>query len=313
MLAAKTGGDRHAMGFGECGDGAAGGIGPARAAEDHQGTLSLSELALQRFKAIRRWYGSDGDGCLHIRAHASLFQHVAGQRQHYRSRASRSRDLKSARHEFGYALRIVDLGHPFRQRREHLPVFHFLKRFAAAKRAVDLPDEENHRRRILHRGMHADARMRGARPARDEADAGAAGQLAVGFGHVGGRAFMSGDYDADVGIDQRVEHFQIAFAWHAEYGVHAVNAQRFDQYPAAAARLAGVCTLSGGCIHECPLIKIFLAVAKRQPDASSYMPPRIGFVAIAMERTIMRFFWSAHDKCRSLSDRLPARAPGLAA
>src|SRR4029453_7243279 len=56
--------------------------------------------------------------------------------------------------------------------------------------ARHLADEENHRRRILEGGVDADRGVGGAGPAGDEADAGPAGQLAIGLGHVGGATFL---------------------------------------------------------------------------------------------------------------------------
>ena len=83
--------------------------------------------------------------------------------------------------------------------------------------------------------MHADRGVGGARAARDEADARLARHLAVGVGHEGGAALLAVDDEADVGVVQRVEHVQIAFAGYAESGVDAVDLQGVDQDLAAGA------------------------------------------------------------------------------
>src|SRR4030095_2323985 len=54
------------------------------------------------------------------------------------------------------------LGEAERSRPEHLPVVDFLERLAVALAARDLADEQDHRRRVLERGVHADRRV--ARP-----------------------------------------------------------------------------------------------------------------------------------------------------
>ncbi|MNS79310.1 hypothetical protein D3C72_1129610 [compost metagenome] len=83
--------------------------------------------------------------------------------------------------------------------------------------------------------MHADAGMGGARPARHEADARAAGQLAVGLGHVRRGTLMLANHQFDGGlVVQRVQHVEEAFARHAEDAVRAVQAQGVDQRSATA-------------------------------------------------------------------------------
>ncbi len=72
-------------------------------------------------------------------------------------------------------MRAFDFDHGFGDRREHRAEVDFLKGFAAERIAVDLADEEQQGRRVLKRGLHADARVRRARSARYERDAGPAG------------------------------------------------------------------------------------------------------------------------------------------
>ncbi|MNQ95219.1 hypothetical protein D3C85_1107680 [compost metagenome] len=85
--------------------------------------------------------------------------------------------------------------------------------------------------------MHTHRGVGGARPAGHEADAGLAGQLAVGLGHVGGAAFLPADDEVDdfAGVVQGVEHGQVAFTGNAEGALDTVDAQGIDQDLAAGA------------------------------------------------------------------------------
>ena len=77
---------------------------------------------------------------------------------------------------------------------EHAAVVDLLERLAFLLIRGDLADEQDQRRRVLERRMHADRGVGRARPAGDEADPGTAGQLAVGLGHVrGSRLVAAGD------------------------------------------------------------------------------------------------------------------------
>ena len=92
---------------------------------------------------------------------------------------------------------------------------------------------------ILHGDVDAGRGVGGAGAARDEADAGLAGQPAVAIGHHRGAAFLPADDGADaVRIVQRVEHGQIGFARHAIDAVDAVGLERFDDQLSAGFHLA---------------------------------------------------------------------------
>ena len=74
-------------------------------------------------------------------------------------------------------------------------------------------------------GVHADAGVGRAGTARDEADARAAGELAVCFGHEGRAAFLPADDQPHLlaHVIQRIEHRQVALARDAEGELHAVD------------------------------------------------------------------------------------------
>ncbi len=157
--------------------------------------------------------------------------HVFRQRQHHRAGPSRHRGVEGVAHVLGHAVGAVDLRDPFRHLAVHAAVVDFLERLALDEIVADLADEQDQRRRILVRGVHADRGVGRAGAARDEADAGAAGQLAVGLRHVGGAAFLAADDELDflARVVQRVEHREIALAGHAERDVHAMDLERIDE------------------------------------------------------------------------------------
>src|SRR5215217_4289627 len=98
--------------------------------------------------------------------------------------------MEGVRDVFGDAVGAIDLRDPLRHRTEHAPVIDLLESFALDDVVADLPDEENHRRRILVCGVYAERRVRSTRASRHHADAGTPRELAVSVGHVGGAAFL---------------------------------------------------------------------------------------------------------------------------
>ena len=199
------------------------------------------QLAQRRHVARRRRAARDlvgtGIGDLDL-----VDQHVLRQREHDRTgpavHARWKAWLISSGMRRASSIWVDPLGHLA----VHAAVVDLLERLAVRRLARHLADQQDHRRRILEAGMHSDAGIGGAGTARHEADAGLAGQLAVGLGHVGRAAFLAADDVAD-GVAlrvERVERREIALAGHAEDGVGAVDAQLVDQnLRAAAARMGG--------------------------------------------------------------------------
>ena len=118
---------------------------------------------------------------------------------------------------------------------EKLLVVDLLERFALPHPARDLPDEQDHRRGVLGRDVDAGAGVGGAGSAGDEADARPPRELAVGFRHHGGPAFVAADQHVDRGVVQRVEHGQITLARNAGEPLHPLRDQLIDQDAAARA------------------------------------------------------------------------------
>src|SRR5206468_7972078 len=76
------------------------------------------------------------------------------------------------------------LGEAERAGSEHVAVVDLLERLAVALAARHLADEQDHRRRILERRVHADCRVARARAARHEAQARPTRELALRLCHV---------------------------------------------------------------------------------------------------------------------------------
>ncbi|MNS89560.1 hypothetical protein D3C72_1235770 [compost metagenome] len=160
-----------------------------------------------------------------------IVQDVLGQGHDHRPHAALQGRGEGALDHLDGAFRALDLGGPLGQAAEDLAVVDLLEGAAAPVGQGDLADEQDHRRGVLMRRMHADGGMGRARSARDHADARLAGQLAIGLGHVGGARLVAADDDLDpvAHVGQGVEHGQIALARHTEDLVHPVHHQGVDQ------------------------------------------------------------------------------------
>ena len=123
------------------------------------------------------------------------------------------------------------LGEAERPGPEHLPVVDLLERLAIALAARDLADEQDHRRRVLERGVHADCRVARARAARHEAQARPTGELALRLRHVARPALVAAGDEADAVamLVEAVERGEEAFARDAEDGGRALRDQGLDE------------------------------------------------------------------------------------
>ena len=138
--------------------------------------------------------------------------------------------MKRVAQIFGNALRIVDLRDPLRHLAEHAPIVDFLESLTVEMFARALADQQDHRRGVLKRGMHADRRMCCTRPACDERDAWTPRQFADRFRHVRCRGFVAADDGLDLFglVVQRIQHGEKALAGHAENTFDSVREQGID-------------------------------------------------------------------------------------
>ena len=178
---------------------------------------------------------SAGAGCISrnrrgVTHPGALDQHILRQREDDRAGPAVDRGVEGAGDHLRDPLRILDLADPLRQLAVHAPVVDFLEGLPVRRGAGDLADEQDHRRRILEGDVHAGAGVGRARPAGHEADAGRAGQLAVGFRHDRRAALLACGHDMDLRhVDKGVQNGEIAFAGHAEHALDAVDAQLVDK------------------------------------------------------------------------------------
>jgi hypothetical protein len=116
-------------------------------------------------------------------------------------------------------------------RAAHLARIDFLERLAIAEIAAHVAHEKDHRRRVLERRMHTDRRLRGAGPARDEAQPRPVGELAVRLGHVRRARLLAAHHELQLvpHVVEPVQHGEEAFARHGEREVRAVRDQLVDE------------------------------------------------------------------------------------
>ncbi len=133
----------------------------------------------------------------------------------------------------GNAVDGIDLPRRLRDAAEDLAVVELLPRLAPAERSRHLADEQDHRRGVLLRGVHADRGLRRAGPARDEADPGAARQLPVRLCRIRGALLVPAGDEPDRRVVQRVEHREVALAREAEREIGAVQLELVDEDPPA--------------------------------------------------------------------------------
>ena len=209
---------------------------PARTAENDERPLGRGEkrLELRHLGFARR--GLCRLDAWRVRDRRHLGQHVLGKRDHDGPGPPLRRDPEGARHDLRDARGRIDLDGPFGHGAEHGLVVELLEGLALAHAALHLADEDDQRGGILHGDVNARRRVRGARSARDEADAGPAGEPCVGVGHHRGAALLAADEHVDRGVVQRVENREIALAGHAGRAVDALDEELIDEDLAAAAR-----------------------------------------------------------------------------
>ena len=211
--------------------------GPASAAHDDQRSLR----ALEQHAQCRNHTARDPRRNLGVPARVLdgglLDQHVLRQCDRHRPGPPGARSMKRLAHELRNSSRVVDLRHPLAQRLEKSPVLDLLERLPIRMPALDLADEHHHGGRVLRGVVEADRRVACAGTTRHHDDAGPAGELAVGFRHVRGAAFVPARdcRDGAARVVEGIEGGEIALARHAEDGVHAVYSERVDQHPAAGA------------------------------------------------------------------------------
>ena len=122
-----------------------------------------------------------------------------------------------ARDVLRQAFGIVYLRYPLCHLAVHSAVIDLLERFAIHHVPANLPDEQNHRGRVLVGDMNSGSGIGGSGAARDHTHPRLAGELAVGFRHHGGAPFLTTHHGADGGrVVKPVEQGEKALSWYAK-------------------------------------------------------------------------------------------------
>ncbi len=163
---------------------------PAALTRDDERTLGCGEELAQASEVLHaRHHGL----CVDARSvgDVGLFrEHVFGEREHDRPRPAGDRERVRLGDVLGDSRSRIDLPRRLRDAAEDLGVVELLPRLTATKGARHLPDEEDHRRRVLFRRVDADRRLRRPRAARHETDARPARELPIRLRRVGGALFV---------------------------------------------------------------------------------------------------------------------------
>ena len=253
-LAAETDCHRNVVAMQEILDRRAACVGPAGTSEhSHRATRPRqhrAQLQQRRRIGMRR-------GDRHTRYIRHLCQralHLLRQGDHHRAGTAGCRNIDRMGDNFRNALRLVDLRDPFRDRGKHPPVVDFLECVAAGILMRDLADEQQHRRRVLHGDVDADRAVACAGTSGDEGSRRAAGELAVGLGHVDRARFESAGDQLQLlpHVVEAIQRVEEALAWHFEYVIDTLRHQRVRQdaspHPRGNPSLTRLCQL-----HPCLL------------------------------------------------------------
>ena len=149
----------------------------------------------------------------------------SGKRDHDRAGAALHRDVVGALDDLGNLRGGLDLRRPFGGRAEEGAVIHLLERAAPEHRALDLADEQDHRRAVVLGDMDAVGRVGRAGAAGDEADPGPAGEASGRQRHHRRARLLPADRDLDARIVKRVERGEIGLAGHAIDALDALRDQ----------------------------------------------------------------------------------------
>jgi hypothetical protein len=171
---------------------------------------------------------------------AGLGENVLRQRDDDRPLSPARRECERARYDFRDPVGVVNLDHRLGHRPEYSAQVELLEGLAPAVGPGHLSDEQDQRRRVLSRGVHADGSVRRARAAGDDAYPGPSGQLARRLGRVCGRRFVAATHQAQpvAMVEQAVQQGQVALTGDAERELAAVQDELVGEQLAARARPA---------------------------------------------------------------------------
>ena len=237
--APEGGRDRQVEPLGKAHEGVDGALSPPAAAKDCERRPRGPQAFLQVRHLCEAGPGLHRLDARGVRDRGALDEHVLGQRDHDGTGPALHRDMERPRYDLGYSRHVVDLRRPLRERAEDGAIIHLLKGAAFAHAALDLPDEQDQRGRIMFGDVDRVRGIHRARAARDEDDAWPSGQSRRCLGHERRAGFMPRDRQLDGRIVERVEHGQVGLAGHAEDVRDALRDQLIDEDLTAGAEVGG--------------------------------------------------------------------------
>ncbi len=231
ILPAETNGHRQLPAFGELHQRlpATGTVAITAGQQDRP--LGRTQHGGQTVRRFRRWGGIVGQHGARHRQAAFLPQHVLGQGQHGRAGHAGQHRRPGAGQQFGNLIRVRRLADELRHAVEHAGIVDLLERPGPQVTRLHLPDDQQHRNRVLLRRVHGDRGVARARPPADQGHAGPAGEARVGHRHEAGPALLPGGHQIDAGMGvQRIHDGDVAFAGNVEAAVDAILRQERHEY-----------------------------------------------------------------------------------
>ena len=236
VLAPERGRNRHGIGLSKRLDIGTCLLGPTGTADDHQRTFGHGQLGAEIRHGLRPNFRTNRDERSRVRHIDHITLHVFRNGNGNGAGATRGGHMEGLADQFGYPVGVIDLDDLLTDRAIEFVIIHFLEGFAIFLITRDLTDENDHRRRILHRRMNTDRAIACAGAPRHHRDARLSGELAVGFRHIGGTAFLAASdcLNLVLCVVQCIDNRKITLSRNAENRVDTVDAKLVDQYLPAA-------------------------------------------------------------------------------
>ena len=237
------------------------------AARDHDGTPSGGEPAGDgpTSSGARRRAGRGRHVGLWVIVDR-LTEHVRRQREHDGARTARSGDPQSSGDELGEAVGAVNCCGPLRDRGVEGAEIHLLKGFSPEEVRLDLPEQNEHRRRVLPRRVYPDGEVGCAHAPRGHRHRRSPRQLAFRLGHKGGAGLVARRDEGEVGVLLGgVQDLQKALAGHGVQAPH--TGPRHNLGRDVPGRFLGA-------IRHCPVLRTIAAHRDHIPDNPYILHPR---------------------------------------
>ena len=229
ILVLPAGGDRHRLGAGKVGECRGTLLAAQGAAGDQQGPPGLVEGVRHRRDLAGRRLRPENRVGRRQWPRDLIVEDVLGKHHDHRSGRARGAAREGPHHDLRDLFGIGDLPHRLGDGAEELAIVDFLEGAPAPFVARHLAHQQDHRHRILLGNMEGDRAIGGAGSARHHEAGGTAGHLGLGNGHEAGTELMAAHHGGQrLGVVERIEQRQIAFARHAIEALQLLRFQSLD-------------------------------------------------------------------------------------